>query len=167
MPEPLALIWILAKRTEQSCGIYLTPPLKNIQIFLGITEWRVTCGMLVWQCFRWYFPSVDHHPCDDALGEQVDITAGADRKMLCEFVTGSWGGGGRYSIFFCAHSHVGDLNIDVFPLDVIALHLHNEFQLIRAVLGQNLVARHRHLDLVCLLVEGGQHLLNVGTLSCE
>lgn len=69
--------------------------------------------------------------------------------------------------FFCAHSHVGNLNIDVFPFNVIALHQHNEFQLVRAVLGQNLVARQRHLGLVFPVVEGGQRVLDVATLSCE
>lgn len=80
----------------------------------------------------------------------------------------SGGGGVRCSIFFfCAHSHVGDLNIDVFPFSVVALHQHNEFQLVRAVLGQNLVARQWHLELVCPSVEGGQCVLDVATLSCE
>lgn len=69
--------------------------------------------------------------------------------------------------FLCAHSHVGDLNIDVFLLDMIALHQHSEFQLVRAVLDQNLVARQRYLGLVFPVVESGQGVRNVGTLSCE
>lgn len=69
--------------------------------------------------------------------------------------------------FFCAHSHVGDLNIDMFPFDLIALHQHSEFQFVRAVLGQNLVARQRYLGLVFPVVESGQGVRNVGTLSCE
>lgn len=119
--------------------------------------------MLVGQVFHWYFLSVDLHPNAIALGEQVDVAGKAETKMLCEFA----GLTGRSSLLFCAHSHVGYLNVDVFPFDVIALYQHDEFQLVCAVLDQNLVARQRHLGLVFPVVEGGQGVLDVATLSCE
>lgn len=117
--------------------------------------------MLVRQVLRWYFHSVDLHPHVGDLGEQVNITR-AEIRSLCESVTiGN-------PIFICpAHSHVGDLHVDVFPFDVIFLQQDNEFQLVCTVLGQNLVAGLRHLGLVPPVVEGGQRVPDVAALSCK
>lgn len=66
-----------------------------------------------------------------------------------------------------SNSHVSDLYIYVFLFTVIILQRNNEFQLGCAVLNQNLVARQRHLWLVFDVVECGQQVLDVVTLSCE
>lgn len=66
-----------------------------------------------------------------------------------------------------SHSHVSDLYIYVFLFNVIILQHNNEFHLGCAVLNQNLVARLWHLGVVFDVVEGGQQVLDVITLSCE
>lgn len=69
-------------------------------------EWTVTCGMLVRQVLHCYFHFVDLHPHAGALGEQVDIAARTEIKMLCEFVEE----GVTCSIFFFifpfVHTHM-------------------------------------------------------------
>lgn len=50
---------------------------------------------------------------------------------------------------------------------MIVVQQNNEFQLVSAVLSQDLVAGQRPLWLVFPVVEVGQHVLGIATLSCE
>lgn len=78
-------------------------------------EWRATYRMQVWQVFHCH--SVDLHPRADAVVVQVDIAARAQIKNRCGFVSGEI----RLVFFFCAHLHVGDLNVDVVLVELVSL----------------------------------------------
>lgn len=60
-----------------------------------------------------------------------------------------------FSPVYRGHLHVSNFHIDVVLLDVILLQQNNEFQLVGAILCQNLVARQRHLVVVPPAVERG------------
>lgn len=63
------------------------------------------------------------------------------------------------------YSHVSDLHIDVVLFNLVLLQQNHEFELLGAILGQNLVARQGHLVLVPPVVECGQGVLGEATLS--
>lgn len=75
----------------------------------------------------------------------------------------------NYSFFpvFNKTSHVSNLHIDMVLFNVILLKQNHKFQLIGAILCQNLVARQRHLVLVSPVVECGQCVSVEATFSCE
>lgn len=68
---------------------------------------------------------------------------------------------------FDKHLHVSNLDIDMVLFNVILLQQNHEFQLISAILSQDLVARQRHLVLVSPVVECGQCVSVESTLSCR
>lgn len=73
----------------------------------------------------------------------------------------------HFFLVFNEHSHVSNLHIDVVLFNVILLQQNQEFQLIGAVLCQNLVARQWHLVLVSPAVECGQCVTDKAAFSCE
>lgn len=55
----------------------------------------------------------------------------------------------------------------MFLFIVILLHQNHKFQFIGTILGQNLVARQRHLVLVSPVVECGQCICDDAAFSCK
>ena len=63
------------------------------------------------------------------------------------------------------YSHVSELHVDRVLLKLVLLQQNHEFELVGAILSQNLIARQGHLILVPPVVECGQGVLGVATLS--
>lgn len=59
---------------------------------------------------------------------------------------------------FYKHSHVSNFHVDMVLFNVIFLQQDHEFQLLCAILCQDLVARQGHLVLVSPVVECGQYV---------
>lgn len=118
--------------------------------------------MLVWQIGDGYFHSIDLHDHSSVLWVQVNITS-AEIKRLCQLVDEN----NYFFLVFNGHSHVSNFHIDMVLLNVILLQENHEFQLISAILCQNLVARQWHLVLVSSVVECGQCVSVEATLYCE
>lgn len=109
--------------------------------------------MLVWQVDDWYFHSIDLRNHFTVLRVQVNITAGTEMEIVC-FVYPRIENH-TFNIVYNKHSHVSDFHIDMFQFSRILLQQNYEFQLICAILCQNLVAGQWHLGLVSSVVEGG------------
>lgn len=122
-----------------------------------------TCGMLVWQVVDWYFHSIDLHNHVSVLRVQINITTRTEMKMFCQLVDENR----SFFLIFNGHSHVSNFHIDMVLFNVILLQQNHEFQLIGAILCQNLVARQRHLVLVTPAVECGQCVSDEATFGCE
>lgn len=121
--------------------------------------------MLVWKVDDGYFHSIDLHNHVSVLGVQVNIAANTEMKNVCN--VSPWVRNCTFSLVHSGHLHVSNFHIDVVLLDVILLQQNNEFQLVGAILCQNLVARQRHLVLVSPAVERGQCVLAETAFSCE
>lgn len=123
-----------------------------------------TCGVLVWQVVDGYVHSIDFHHHVTILRVQINISA-AEMNILCRFIN-MWMDE-NCSLFFCCYgnSHISKFHIDLVLFNVILLQQNHEFQLICAILCQNLVARQRHLVLVFPAVECGQYVFVEATFS--
>lgn len=118
--------------------------------------------MNIWQALL--RDSIDLHPNVAFLGEQFNISA-RNKNINVNLRVGGWI---RHSSFLCyAYSLVDGNQIDVVISMIISALQDNEFQLVCAVLDQNLGATQWHYWPVIFSVEGGQRAVNIVTLGCK
>lgn len=126
-----------------------------------------TCGDPVWEAGDGYVHFVDLHKHFMVLLVQVNITASAEKTMICfvslAFQTTTL----AFFSFHDKHSLPCNLHVDRVLFTLIFPQQNNEFQLICAVLCQNLRARQKRRDIVSPLVECGQCASTEAAFSWE
>lgn len=124
-----------------------------------------TCG--VWEAGDGYVHFIDLHEHFMVLLVQVNVTASAEKTGFCfvslAFKTTTL----AFFSFHDKHSLPRHLHVDRGLFTLISLQQNNEFQLICAVLCQNLRARHKCRDVVSPLVECGQCVSAEAAFSWE
>lgn len=128
---------------------------------------KETCGAPVWEAGEGYVHFVDLHEHFMVLLVQVNITASAEKTMF-SFVSLAFKTTAlAFFSFRGKHSLPCNLHVDGVLFTLIFLQQNNEFQLICAVLCQNLWARQKRGDVVLPLVECGQCALAEAAFSWE
>lgn len=128
---------------------------------------KETCGAPVWEAGEGYVHFVDLHEHFMVLLVQVNITASAEKAMFCFVSLALKTTTLAFFSLHDKHSLPCNLHVDRVLFTLIFLQQNNKFQLICAVLCQNLRARQKRGDVVTPHVECGQCASAEAAFSCE